>query len=158
MVIERKVGQTALKAFDPVMTFSGSRAGLGFDWSLAMQIAGWVISGIGLGVSAYEAVKGAKDQSGVVTLEKSEVAAIASQISKADPQHRSAATWEALLSQQFGGGAVVPGVKCPEGFYPTPDGACLPIPAQAGLGAIPTWGWIVIGGLAFIVMKSGKIF
>lgn len=158
MVFQRE-GDTSITAFDRVMGFSGVGGGLGFDWSLAMQIAGWTIQGIGLGLSTYESIRGAKEKSGVVGLEESEVAAIASQIAQADPQHRSASTWEALLSQQFGGAGQVPAVRCPEGFYPTPDGACLPIAAQrAGLGAVPTWGWIIIGVLGFAVVKSGKIF
>ena len=158
MVVARKEGQTAIELFDPIIGFAGGPGGLGFDWTLAMQIAGWTISGIGLGLSTYESIRGAKEKSGVVSLEQSEVAAIASQISKADPQHRSASTWEALLSQQFGAGGPTPAVRCPEGFYATPDGACLPIPAKAGIGGLPTWAWIVIGGLAFVAVKSGKIF
>jgi len=133
---------------------------LGFDWSLAIQIAGWTITGIGLGLSAIESIREAKSKSGIEVLEQGEIAAIASQISAADPQHRPASTWEALLSQQFGAGGVptLPPVACPEGFYRTADGACLPIPTKAGIGGLPTWAWIVIGGLAFVVVKSGKVF
>lgn len=146
----------ALYDAESFMQFGGI-SGFGFDWSLAIQIAGWTITGIGLGMSAIESIRGAKEKSGVEVLEQSEVAAIASQIAKADPQHRSASTWEALLSQQFGGEPPTT-ARCPEGFYPTADGACLPIPTKAGVGGLPTWAWVVIGGLAFVAVKSGKVF
>jgi len=126
-----------------------------------MQIAGWTIQGVGLGLSTYEALKGAKEQSGVESLEPGEIQTIAASIAKADPKQRSAAQWEQVIRSQFGTSGVPPGpgaVQCPAGFYPTPEGGCLPIPdTKAGfLEDVPTWAWIVGGGLAFVAFR-GKL-
>lgn len=160
MFFQRDVGQTDMRKFDavivPITSFSGTPQGaFGFNWGLATQIAGWVISGIGLGISTFEAVKGAKDKSGVESLEEGEIQAIAASVAKADPQHRTSTQWEQILRGQFGGGAPTPG-KCPEGFYPTPDGGCLPIKKAGFLDEIPTWGWIGGGLLAFLAFR-GKL-
>jgi len=166
MVIKRTEGKTDIEAFDPVLAqlpaFGGNPApltgsGLGFDWSLAIQIAGWTINGIGLGLSTYEAVKGAKQKSGVEKLEPSEINAIASQIAQADPQHRSPAQWETILASQFGG-QVTPPQETPPGFYRDPrTGQLVPLPTKAGtFGGLPTWAWIVGGVLGFVALK-GKI-
>jgi len=164
MVIKRTEGETDIQAFDPVLAqlpaFGGNPAplsALGFNWGLAIQIAGWTINGIGLGLSTYEAVRGAKDKSGVEKLEPSEITAIASQIAQADPQHRSATQWESILAGQFGG-QVTPPQETPPGFYRDPQtGQLVPIPTKAGMfGGLPTWAWIVGGVLGFVALK-GKI-
>ena len=160
MLFQRDVGQTDMRKFDPIMSqmpvFSGTQGGaLGFNWALATQITGWVISGIGLGISTAQAVRGAKEKAGVETLQESEIQAIASSVAKADPQHRSATQWEQILRGQFGGGGQVP-AKCPEGFYPTPDGGCLPIKKASFFDEIPTWGWVGGGILAFFAFR-GKL-
>lgn len=166
MVIARTEGQTDIKAFDPILAqmpvFSGTPTGtLGFNYALALQIAGWVINGIGLGLSTYEAIKGAKTQSGVEKLEPGEISAIASQIAAADPQHRSAAAWETILAGQFGTTGTTPPVQIPPGFYIDPrTGQLAPLPddKEAGmLGGLPTWSWIVIGLLGFMVLKGGGL-
>lgn len=167
MVIARTEGQSDIKAFDPILAqlpaFSGTPrgGGFGFNWGLAIQIAGWVINGIGLGLSTYEAVKGAKTQSGVEKLEPAEISAIASQIAAADPQHRSASAWETILASQFGmGGGTLPQQQIPPGFYLDPrTGQLAPLPddKKAGLGDLPTWSWIVIGLLGFMVLKGGGL-
>lgn len=164
MVIRRTEGQTDITAFDPVLAqlpaFSGiptSLAGLGFNWGLAIQIAGWTINGIGLGLSTYEAVRGAKEQSGVEKLELSEISAIASQIAQADPQHRSASQWETILGSQFGG-QVTPPQPVPPGFYRDPQtGQLVRLPTEAGtFGGLPTWAWIAGGVLGYVALR-GKI-
>ncbi|KKN57092.1 hypothetical protein LCGC14_0565640 [marine sediment metagenome] len=163
MFIARQEGKSDIEAFDPIMAqmpvFSGTPvAGFGFNWGLAIQIAGWTINGIGLGLSTYEAVKGAKDQSGVEKLEPGEISAIASQIATADPQHRSASQWEAILASQFGGPTAPPPV--PPGFYTDPaTGQLVPIPTkQAGLfGGLPTWALVGGGLLIFMVIKGGGL-
>ena len=162
MVISRTQGQGDMKHFDPIMAqmpvLSGlpQSSGLGFNWGLAIQIAGWTINGIGLGLSTYEAVKGAKAQAGVEKLEESEIQAIASQIAQADPQHRTSGQWESILRGQFGGGGLTP-EPVPPGFYRDPQtGQLVPI-KQAGtgfFGALPTWAWVIIGGLGFVVLRG----
>ncbi len=163
MFIQRHEGKSDIEAFDPIMAqmpvFSGTPVGsFGFNWGLAIQIAGWTITGIGLGLSTYEAVKGAKDQSGVEKLEPGEISAIASQIATADPQHRSASQWESILSSQFGGPTTPQPV--PPGFYRDPGtGQLVPIPTQqAGLfGGLPTWALVGGGLLIFMVIKGGGL-
>lgn len=161
MVISRKQDQGDLLAFDTTMPakdgFFGVPTGqLGFNWGLAIQIAGWTINGIGLGLSTYEAVKGAKEKSGVETLEPGEVSAIASQIAAADPQHRTATQWESILAGQFGGATAPEPV--PPGFYRDPrTGQLVPLITQkAGfLDNVPTWAWVGGGLLAFMYFKGG---
>lgn len=164
MVIRRTEGQTDIKAFDPVLAqlpaFGGNPApltGFGFNWGLAIQIAGWTINGIGLGLSTYEAVRGAKQKAGVEKLEPSEISAIASQIAQADPQHRSASQWESILAGQFGG-QVTPPQPAPPGFYRDPQtGQLVALPTKAGLfGGLPTWAWIAGGVLGYVALR-GKI-
>lgn len=161
MFISRQPGQSDLAHFAPIMSqmdvFSGTSggSGLGFNWGLAIQIAGWTINGIGLGLSTYEAVKGAKAQAGVESLEAGEISAIASQIAAADPQHRTASQWEQILGTQFGGGGQPPPV--PPGFYRDPQtGQLVPIQTQeAGfLASIPTVGWIGIALLGYMAVKG----
>lgn len=164
MVIKRTEGQTDIKAFDPILAqlpvFSGIPkpiAGLGFDWSLAIQIAGWTISGIGLGLSTYDAVKGAKQKSGIEKLEPGEISAIASQIAAADPQHRSPSQWEAILGTQFGA-PTTPPPAIPPGFYQDPrTGQLVPIKKAGILGDIPTWGYVLGGLLVYTVLKGGGL-
>jgi len=161
MVFPRQ-GNTDIRTFRPFLTrmaVAGLSGGLGFDWTLAVQVTGWIVSGIGVGLSVKDAIWGAKQQSGVESLEPAEISAVAAAVAAADPQKRSVSTWEQLLGQQFGAGAVTPQIPtCPQGFYPTPEGGCLPIQRQAGLGlgAIPTWAWIGIAFLGFMAFK-GKI-
>lgn len=164
MYIERHEGKSDLDQFDPIMAqmpaFSGLQggSGLGFNWNLAIQIAGWTISGIGLGLSTVEAVRGAKEQSGVDKLEPAEISAIASQIAQADPQHRTAAQWEQILAGQFGQG--LPPQPVPPGFYRDPQtGQLVPIPTQqAGfLEGMPSWAWIVIALLGYMLVKGKGI-
>jgi len=162
MVIRRTEGQSDIKLFDPIMAqipaFSGTPQGaFGFNWGLAIQIAGWTINGIGLGLSTYEAVRGAKEKAGVEKLEPGEINAIASQIAAADPQHRTASQWETILAGQFGGPTAPE--PAPPGFYRDPQtGQLVPIPTQqAGFfSTLPTWAWVGGGLLAFMLYK-GKI-
>jgi hypothetical protein len=159
MLFQRSEGKTDLQNFDRVIhqisPFAGLGGNLGFDWALATQITGWVISGIGIGISAVQSVRGAKDKSGVETLQESEIQAIAASVAKADPQHRTASQWEQILRGQFGAGAPAP-AKCPEGFYPTPDGGCLPIKKAGIFSDVPGWAWIGGGVLAFALFR-GKL-
>lgn len=169
MVIRRTEGQTDIKAFDPVLAqlpvFSGIpkplKTGLGFNWGLAIQIAGWTINGIGLGLSTYEAVRGAKDKSGVEKLEPGEISAIASQIAQADPQHRSASQWESILGTQFGGAQVAQPQPIPEGYYLNPQtGQLVALPGlkKAGMfGDVPPWALVGGGLLIFLVLKGGGL-
>jgi len=164
MVISRTPETTDLRAFLPVLAqrptnLSGvPQRGLGIAWPLMVQFAGWVISGIGLGLSAYEAIWGAKQN--VTPDEKlgaGDVRAIAQQIAAADPQHRPVSEWEALLNQTLQPAPVTPTVTCPPGFYrDAATGACLQA-AKAGF-EMPTWGWIAlgVGGLLFVT-KTGII-
>jgi len=166
MVIHTGRGGNPIHKFDSILAqrqvFSGAKTpGLGFNWALAMQIAGWTIQGVGLGLSTYDAIKGAKEQSGVQSLEPAEIQTIAASIAKADPQGRSPAQWEQVIRSQFGtaGGITPPTqVQCPPGFYPTPEGGCLPIPEEkAGFfDQLPTWAWVGGGLLAFAVFR-GKL-
>lgn len=167
MVISRTEDGTDLRTFLPVLaqrrtnlSLSGVQQGLGIAWPLMIQFAGWVIQGIGLGLSAYEAIWGAKealppDQE----LGPGDVRAIAQQIAAADPQHRPVSQWEALLNQALQPPPVTPTapVTCPPGFYrDAATGACLQA-TKAGF-QMPTWGWIAlgVGGLLFVT-KTGII-
>jgi len=164
MVINRIVGGTDLRTFLPVLAqrrtnLSGVQQGLGIAWPLMIQFAGWVIQGIGLGLSTYEAIWGAKQNVAPdEDLAPGDVRAIAQQIAAADPQHRPVSQWEALLNQSLQPQVTptVP-VTCPPGFYRDPaTGACLQV-AKAGF-EMPTWGWIAlgVGGLLFVT-KTGII-
>jgi len=107
MVINRIVGGTDLRTFLPVLAqrrtnLSGVQQGLGIAWPLMIQFAGWVIQGIGLGLSTYEAIWGAKQNVAPdEDLAPGDVRAIAQQIAAADPQHRPVSQWEALLNQSL---------------------------------------------------------
>lgn len=163
MVIERTQGGTDLRTFLPILArrradLSGPRqGGFGIAWPLLIQFAGWVIQGIGLGLSTYEAISGAKENVAPdEDLAAGDVRAIAQQIAAADPRRRSVAEWEALLTQTLQP-PVTPTITCPPGFYRDPaTGACLQ-PKKAGFH-MPTWGWIAlgVGGLLFVT-KTGII-
>lgn len=170
MVIKRTEGQTDIKLFDPVLAqlpvFSGipkpmgGLGGFGFNWGLATQIAGWVISGIGIGINVVDAMKTAKDKSGVDKLEPGEISAIASQIAAADPQHRGTSFWEKAIGTQFGAEpATLPAQPPPPGYYLNPQtGQLVALPKEGGiLGGIPTWGLALGGLMIYVALKKGGL-
>ncbi len=142
MVITRTEGETDLRTFLPVLAqrrtnLSGAQQGLGIARPLLDQIAEWVIQAIGLGLSPYEAISGAKERAALVLDEEptpGELRVIAEQIAAADPQHRPVSEWEMLVTEG--------GVR---------------VPKKAGF-EMPTWGWIAlgVGGLLFVT-KTGII-
>lgn len=133
---------------------------LGIDWALALQIGGWVIQGIGLGMSVHDAIAhGAeKTGAGAGSLSDSDVNGLAASLSAADPQGRSVDTWKASLDTILGPGSVAPPVTaCPAGTYRDPtSGACMP--AKAGFfDSMSTGGWIAIAAVGLVGAKALKI-
>ncbi len=136
---------------------SGS-SGFGIAWALVAQVVGYVIQGVGLGKSVYDAVKGA-DQA-VPAGEQAtqeDISAIATELQKKFPT-TSTGTWERLITEGLGAKAAVPVTPppCPEGYIRDPaTGACIEVRrAGMGLSAIPTWGWIALAGLGFLLLPK----
>jgi hypothetical protein len=138
--------------------FSGlSGGGFGVAWALVAQVVGYVIQGIGLGASVYDAVKGAGEAVPAgEQATREDVGAIATELQKKFPT-TSKSTWEALLMEGLGAKGPAPTQPpCPEGYLRDPaTGACIEIKrAGMGIGAIPTWGWIALAGMGFLLLPK----
>jgi len=136
----------------------------GIAWALVFQIAGWVIQGIGLGLSIKDAVSQANQKLPAgQTVATEDIDLIADQLAKQFPT-TSKAQWTQLLTEGFATKMAIPGpvgpvtpAPCPEGYYRDPaTGIC--VEAKTGLGKLPTWAWIVIGVLGFLwAQRSGLL-
>lgn len=141
-------------------------ARLGVDWWLGARIGAFIIMGIDLGKDVYSAITGAAQQAGVKPgdLSSGNISDMAKQIANSgvDPQGRSAAQWEALLTSQLGTGAaplpVAPIGTCPMGYYRDPaTGACIPLQKAGFLEDMSTGGWIALGAGALVLAKVLKL-
>lgn len=139
----------------PHAGFSGG--GFGVAWALVAQVVGYVIQGVGLGKNVYDAVTGAGEAVPAgQQATADDVSEIATQLQKQFPTV-SKSTWETLLAQGLGAKGPAPTPPpCPEGYLRDPaTGACIEIKrAGMGIGAIPTWGWFVVGGLALLLVPK----
>jgi len=144
---------------------TGFSGGFGIAWALVAQVVGYVIQGVGLGKSVYDAVKGA-DQAVPAgeQASKEDISAIAGELQKQFPTV-SKSTWENLITEGLGQKAAQPvtPAPCPEGYIRDPaTGACMEVRKAGVMGAIPTWGWIALGGLGLLllpklgIMKIGR--
>ena len=159
MVIQRTgSGQAPLLAVLEQERSEGfTGAGFGIAWPLVIQIAGWVIQGIGLGLSVRESIQDAKGKvpSGE-EVRPSDIRPVAEQVAAADPSGRSASYWEQQLKEGFGMGVPEP---CPPGFYRDPTtGACLEVKKAGMFEKLPTWAWVLIGlGGFWFLTQSGML-
>jgi len=142
----------------PAMTSNmqrfGDAAPLGFAWALALQVAGYVIQGIGLGKSVYDAIRGAGEQIPAdQKLDPQDVSTISDQLSKQYPT-TSRSQWEQLINQTLADKVApqaIPAQPCPQGYTKDPiTGLCMEI-REAGMG-MPTWGWVVLAALAGLLL------
>jgi len=134
--------------------------GLGIAWPLVIQVAGWIIQGIGLGFSVHEAITSAKDQIPAgEKLTKEEVGVVAEELAQKFPT-TSKSSWEQLLlegmADKVQAPTATPAIQCPTGYVRDPvSGACMPVQTASAFN-MPTWGWVALGFGAFLfVMKSG---
>lgn len=141
------VTQNALQPF-------GGPAPLGFAWSLAFQVVGFIAQGISLGKNVYDAIRGAGEQIPAdQKLDPQDVSTISDQLAKQYPT-TSRSQWEQLINQTLADKVTpqaIPAPPCPQGYSKDPiTGLCLEI-REAGMG-MPTWGWLVLGGLALFLL------
>ena len=158
MVIQRAAGGSrasllAVLQQEPSEGFTG--AGFGIAWSLIMSIAGWVLQGVGLGLSVRDAIRGAKEQvpaGEVVT--PTDVRTVAQEVAARDPRGRGVDFWEGLLEE-----GLKPETPCPTGFYRDPKtGACLEEKEAGMFEKVPGWGWLLIGlGGFWFMTQSGML-
>jgi len=132
----------------------GGPAPLGFSWALALQVAGYVIQGIGLGKNVYDAIRGAGQEIPAdQKLDQQDVSVITDQLSKQYPTV-SRSQWEQLINQTLADKVtpqVIPAPPCPQGYTKDPiTGLCMEI-REAGMG-MPTWGWVVLAALAGVLL------
>lgn len=165
MIAQRsETGGTPYQLRHMLMPLSGRRqfAGLGVNWPLVLQVGGWIISGIGLGASVYQAIWGAAEKAGVKSgdLSKDDISSLATMIAAKDPS-RSAAEWERNLTAMLGAGAPImtPTIQtCPVGYYRDPaSGACLPLQKAGIFSDLSTTGWIALGAGALVLAKVLKL-
>lgn len=140
----------------------GMSGGLGVDWSLVLQVGGWVINGIGLGMSVHESIYGAADKTGIKPgdLSTSDISSLATMIAAKDPQGRSAQQWQTDLSAMLGTGAGVPPTPqiCPAGFYRDPaTGACIPLKTAGFFEDMSTGKVIGLGVAGVLLAKMLKL-
>lgn len=140
-------------------------ARLGVDWWLGARLGAFIILGIDLGKDIYSAIKGGAEQAGVKPgdLSSGNISDVAKQIANSgvDPQGRSAAQWEGLLTSQLGTGAPVmtPAIQpCPVGYYRDPaTGACIPLQKAGLFEDMSTGAWIALGAGALVLAKVLKL-
>lgn len=162
MVLSRegqRRGSPAMQILPPSAAGYGFGA-LGVNWNLVLQVGGWVIQGIGLGLSVYESVKQGAEKTGLKQgdLTGSDIAELAKMISLQDPSGRSAAQWQQDLSSMIGGtGTTVP-VACPPGSYRDPaTQLCLPVKKAGFLSNLSTVEMIALGVGGFLLAKAAKL-
>jgi len=140
----------------PALSGAGQAGQFGFAWSLGFQILGWVISGIGLGMSVADAVADARKKKDIenpgATLSPSDLVSTAQKLALADPSNDTE-YYVRLLQGKFGPDAP----KCPVGFYLDPaTSTCVPIKKAGIFTNVPGWGWVIIGiGGFFVVTQMG---
>jgi hypothetical protein len=136
--------------------------GLGVNWALVLQVGGWVINGIGLGMSVYDSIWGAAEKTGIKPgdLSKSDISSLATMISAKDPSGRSAQQWETDLAAAFGSGAGPPTPQiCPAGSYRDPaTGVCLPVKKAGFFEDMSTGKMIGLGIGGVLLAKMLKLF
>jgi hypothetical protein len=121
-----------------------------------MQVVGWVISGIGLGMSVADAIGEARKKKDIqnpgATLSPQELVSTAAGLAANDPT-MSTAEYLRLLQGRFGPDAP----QCPMGMYLDPaSNACVPIKKASIFANVPGWGWVIIGiGGFFVVTQMG---
>lgn len=162
MLVARRTQRKAISPMIQMLSPGGAGMGkLGVDWALVLQVGGWIINGIGLGMSVYDSIWGAKEKMGVKPgdLSDDDIAALASTIAGKDPQGRSAQQWQQDLTAMLGSGATTPQPQlCPAGFYRDPaTGACIPLQKAGFFEDLSTGEWIAIGVGGLVLAKLLKL-
>jgi len=159
-----QTGGTPYQLRHMLMPLGGRRqfAGLGVNWPLVLQVGGWVITGIGLGMSVYQSIWGAAEKTGVKSgdLSSEDISSLATMIAAKDPT-RSASEWEPILASMLGAGApVMPPTPpaCPGGYYRDPaSGACIPLQKAGIFSDLSTTGWIALSAGALVLARVLKL-
>lgn len=161
-----ETGGTPYQLRQMLMPLGGRRqfGRLGFDVALGLQVAGWIITGIGLGASVYESIWGGAEEAGMkpedLAMSSGDIAAVASNLAKANPAGPTAAQWQNTLSSMLGpGGLTAPTPQlCPAGYYPDPaSGACMPLQKAGILSDLSTTGWIAVGVGGLVLLRVLKV-
>lgn len=153
MVIEKQ-GTTDREVLMSVLaTRPGLSGGFGVSWSLVAMVAGYIIQGIGLGKSVYDAVSGAGEEIPAgQQLRQDDVDAVANELQQRFPT-TSKQSWTSLINEALAGkveAPTAPAEACPAGFYRDPvTGACLEMEKKFEM---PMWGWaaVAVGGIVFL--------
>ena len=132
----------------------GYMSPLGFSWSLAFQVVGFIAQGISLGKNIYDAIRGAGEQIPPdQKLDQQDVSTISEQLTKQYPT-TSKSQWEQLINQTLADKVTpqaIPAPQCPEGYSRDPiTGLCVEI-RKAGM-EIPGWSWAMLGVLAGVFL------
>lgn len=149
MVIE-KIGDSRDALMSVLAAKQGFSGGFGIAWALVAQVAGWIIQGIGLGKSVYDATREAGEKlPPEQKLDQQDVDAVATALQSKFPA-TSKQSWTSLINEAMAGKVqpTAPAPECPTGFYRDPvTGACIEI-ERAGF-KMPSWGWpvAIIGGI-----------
>lgn len=164
MVIQRIQGRNDMMSLLPVLSQEQSEgftgAGFGIAWPLVIQIAGWVIQGVGIGMSVRDALRQGKEKANLPAdqpLAPGDINSLAQQVAAVDTQKRGEAYWKSMLEQADRPAPVLP-TPCKEGFVRDPEtGVCIPI--KAGLiDSMPTWGWVLVGlGGFWFLSQTGML-
>lgn len=157
MLVSRKAESRSISPFSQMnMRLSG---GLGFDVALGLQVAGWIINGIGLGMNVYDSIWGAAEKADIKPgdLSSGDISSLATMIAARDPS-RSAAQWERDLTAMLGSGAPVLPKTCPPGFYPDQTtGVCVPIKQAGFFDDMSTGKMIGLGIAGVLAAKMLKL-
>ena len=163
MLVARTTQRKAVSPMLQMLSPGGARMGkLGVDWPLVLQVGGWIITGVGLGMSVYDSITSGAKEANVKPgdLSDQDIAALASTIAAKDPQGRSAQQWQQDLTAMLGSGATtIPQPQlCPAGFVRDPaTGACLPLQKAGFFQDLSTGELIAIGVGGLVLAKVLKL-
>lgn len=156
------IGRNSLMLMLRPKSSGGQFGRLGVDWPLLLQVGGWIITGIGLGASVYDAIWGGAEKAGIKPgdLSSGDISTLASSIAAGDKKGRSAGEWETMLTAMLGPGAppLPTGQVPPPGFYRDPaSGAFVPIKKAGFFEDLGTGGMIALAVGGIVVAKVLKL-
>lgn len=158
MLVSRRTESRSISPFSQMNTNLSGK--LGVNWPLVLQVGGWIITGVGLGMSVYDSITSGAQEANLKPgdLSQSDITALASTIAAKDPQGRSALQWEQDLTAMLGSGGPVTPQLCPPGSYrDQTTGVCIPIKQAGFFDDMSTGKMIGLGIAGVLAAKMLKL-